>query len=126
MEVNGVIMRKTRVVDVGMSINEIKNLNIKKSTYTADFYIWFGYEGAFDETQIIFPNALEPVSLGKPVTEIKNDNETTRTYHVVADFSDTFDFHAYPFEDHTLHIGLRHKNMTRDHLIFNPDTGGNG
>jgi len=122
IKISGISVRKTRVMNVGMSINEIKNLDIKRSAYTVDFYIWFRYEGKFDETEITFLNALKPVSLGDPVKEIKTNDITTRAYHVVADFSSVLDFHAYPFEDHTLYVRLRHKDMTKDQLILNPDT----
>ncbi len=118
IEIDGQAMRKTRVIYVGMRINEIRNLNVRNSVCTLDFYLWFFYEGEFDDREITFLNAVKPVTLGQPISDIKRGNVTARVYHVTADFRNDPDFRMYPFDQHVLKIELRHSRLTRDKLIL--------
>ncbi|MDM8550680.1 ABC transporter substrate-binding protein [Desulfobacterales bacterium HSG2] len=119
---NGQIMTKTRVVYAGIDINEILNPDVVNRTYTADFYVWFRFQGEFDDTRIRFVNAVSPVRLGRPITEISKENITIRTYRVRADFKGDFDLYTYLFDHQILRISLRHPDMTRAELIYVPDT----
>ncbi|MDM8523242.1 ABC transporter substrate-binding protein [Desulfococcaceae bacterium HSG8] len=121
IELKGNMMKRLRVVYAGMSINEIKDMDIKNSSYTAEFYLWFRYKGEFDDTAVTFVNSSEPVKLGQPVKEKKKDGITIRTHRVAAEFKGNFDFHAYPFDRHTLFIRFQHADLTRDKLIFVAD-----
>ncbi len=122
---DGKLMTQTRVVYAGIYMNEISKLNTIHSSYTADFYLWFRYKGDFDETQIEFLNAVSPVELGQPF--IKGTDEkgiVFRAYRIKADFKNDFDFHAYPFDRHTLKIRFRHIEMKKEQLIYVADTLG--
>lgn len=120
---DGKLMIQSRVVYTGMYINEISNLDIINSSYTADFYLWFRYKGMFDETRIEFLNAMNPVKLGMPVKNTINDkNVTFRVYRIKSDFKEDFVFHNYPFERHKLQINFQHADMTKDQLIFVADS----
>ncbi len=121
IEIDGQAMRKTRVINVGMDINEIKNLNVKNSVATLDFYLWFRYKEDFDGREIIFVNAVKPITLGQPISDIKRNNVVTRVYRVTADFKSDSDFRMYPFEQHTLKVKLRHSRLTREKLILVTD-----
>lgn len=121
IELKDVFMKRSHVVYVGVGINEIRNLDIKNASYTLDFHIWFRYEGEFDDTKVKFMNALKPVKLEQPIKEEKRGDATVRIHHLVVDFKSSFDFHAYPFEDHILRLRLHHDELTRDQLIFVAD-----
>ncbi len=117
----GKIMNKTDIVYTGIEIAEISNLNIERSTYTLDFYLWFRYAGEFDDTRIEFTNSVNPVKLLRPLGEEKDNGMTTKVYHLKADFKTDFDFHAFPFERHTLSVSFRNTKSTRNSLIYVSD-----
>ncbi|MDM8548460.1 ABC transporter substrate-binding protein [Desulfobacterales bacterium HSG2] len=117
--IGGKMMNKTRIVYAGIYVNEISNLDMENGTYTADFYLWFHYSGAFDDTGIEFTNSVSPIILN-PVF----DKDGTRVYYVRADFKADFDFRAYPFDQHKLRISFRHTKLTRDSLTYLPDRSG--
>ena len=117
------VMMKTRIVYAGIDINEVSKLDMKESTYTIDFYIWFRFHRMFDDTDIQFLNSVYPIRLGTPILEETVNDVTTRAYHLKADFKTDFDFHEYPFDEHRLRIRFRHA-LQRDKLIFVPDSQG--
>ncbi len=122
---DGKLMIQTRVVYAGIYINEISNLDVIRSSYTADFYLWFRYRGDFDETRIEFLNAVNPVDPGKPfIDKTDEKNITFRAFRIKADFKDDFDFHAYPFDRHHLRIKIRHAEMKKEQLIYVADVLG--
>ncbi len=120
----GKIMNKTDIVYTGIEINNISKLNIEKSTYTVDFYLWFRYSGEFDDTCIEFTNSVNPVKMVQPLGEEKDNGITAKVYHLKADFKTDFDFHAFPFDRHILSVNFRHTERTRDKLIYISDAMG--
>ncbi|MFK5968891.1 MAG: ABC transporter substrate-binding protein [Candidatus Marithrix sp.] len=129
IKVNENIMTKAQIVYVGMDMNEITGLNTQKSTFLADFYLWFRFKTKdFVDKDINFINAINPVSLGKPIineesTTIKGIF-TTRTYRIKTRFKGYFDFHNYPLDRQILPIKFRHQQKTRDTLIYIVDSHG--
>jgi len=124
IEIGRQVMTILRVVYTGVDVNEIRNIDMDKGVFTADFYIWFRFFGNFDDTRIKFTNAVKPVTLGKPMTEKTVDNITTRSYRIIAGFKTDYDTSAYPLDRHTLGINFRHEDMTRKELIYVPDVLG--
>ncbi len=112
-------MIEIRVVYAGIDINEIRNLG--NHTYTADFYLWFRFQGDFDDTSIRFTNAVNPIRLERPVMEESADNVTVRTYRVKADFKNDFDLHTYPFDHQALRVSLYHTGLPSNKLIYVAD-----
>lgn len=116
---------KTRVVYTGIDVNKIYNLDIAKGTFTADFYVWFRFQGSFDDTRIEFVNAVYPIKLDSPFkTYYLGDNVWVRSYRVIGDFRNDFDTHAYPFDMQLLRIQLRHLEQPEKKLIYVPDLPG--
>lgn len=114
----------TQIVYAGIDINEISNLNISRSSYTLDFYLWFRFKGEFDDSNIEFTNAANEIKLDHPITETRDRDITVRAYHVKADFKSDFDFHAYPFGKQILRIHFHHLFRKKSKLIFVPDVLG--
>jgi branched-chain amino acid transport system substrate-binding protein len=115
-----------RVVDTGVDINAIRNIDLKKGIFTADFYLWFRFKGSFEDRAIKFINAVKPVTLEKPIMR-KTDRQgvTVHAYRVVADFTiedDTVD--SYPLDFHTLNINFYYQGQTREKMIYIPDVTG--
>ncbi len=123
---NGQYMYKTNVVQAGININEIKELDIEKQSCTMDFYIWLRYKGDMDVENIKFINALEPVELGRPVNVAEKDQMMMRLYHVKGKFKMDFMPTKYAFGYHFAGIQLRHNELSRNNLIFMPDIIGMG
>jgi branched-chain amino acid transport system substrate-binding protein len=124
IRVDGKFMNKVRGVYAGIDINEISSADLESGIYTADFYLWFRFEGELDDANIEFVNAVRPIQMGNPVAEEKAGNITARAYHVKGEFKSRFNFRDYPFDRQTLYIRLRHARHTKDELIFISDTLG--
>lgn len=115
------LLKQTRVVYTGIDINEISHLDTSKFTYTFDFYLWFRFQGEFDDKAIEFVNAVDAIDLGEPVLEYKVDGVTTRAYRVKGAFRTRFIFSDYPFDRHALSIRFRHTKQKRNELIYAAD-----
>ncbi|MEN8215688.1 MAG: ABC transporter substrate-binding protein [Pseudomonadota bacterium] len=125
IEYNGKFLNRARVVYTGIDFNEINEIHFSKSIYSADFFIWFRFKGDFDDDNIEFLNALNPdMNLGKPVAEQYLPGLTTRTYRIKALFKVDLDFHDYPLDKQVLPIYFRHKELTKDNLIYVVDAQG--
>jgi len=116
-----IIMNKTRIVFSGIHVNEISNFDTQKGVYTMDFFLWFRFQGEFDEKDIIFLNAVSPIQLTKCIAEYKHKEAVTRAYHLKEKFYTLLDFQRFPFETHDLSIKLRHRKQTSDKLMLIPD-----
>ena len=118
-------LEKTDIVYVGFDINEVSYLDEKSSTYVVDFYLWFRYKGDLIPDQIEFSNygierldSGEQLTLDSPIQEGEENGVKYKIYKVKADFHEKFDFHHYPFDKQHLSIRFRHKERTRDELIY--------
>jgi hypothetical protein len=77
-----------------------------------DFFMWFRFQGEFDEKDISFLNAVTPIQLPICIAEYKNNDKVTRVYHLKEQFYSLLDFQRFPFETHDLSIKLRHRKQT--------------
>lgn len=121
IEIQGKAVTCLRVVYAGIYMNKICIKDREKSVFEADFYLWFRFNGSFDDTRIRFDDALEPVILEKPVMEKSRDGIHTRAYRIIADFRADSDMKNYPLDRQTLRIRFSHKELTRQKLIYVPD-----
>ena len=119
--INKALMDKIQVVYTGMDINEVGELNLKDATYEVDFYLWFRFQGEFEDTHIEFVNSVDPIDLGEPIMERSFEDTTTRAYRVKAYFKSEFFFHEYPFDEQILRIQFRHKEHEKNQLIYVSD-----
>ena len=128
VQVGDQYLYKTRIVYVGIDINEFDDVDIDgEHTYLADFYLWFRYEGEkLNFEDIIFDNSVEGTQLDNPL-EDKDFGNTHYTLFRIRDvFRNTFDLGDYPFDHQLLHIKLRHLALERKDLIFVTDILGIG
>jgi len=125
LKINEQYMYKTNVVYVGIKVNEISELNIKELTYTLDFHIWFRFQGGFQPQHIEFLNAVEPIELNLPVVDKIKDKITYRVYRVKGQFKADF-LDNYTYKQHTLGVSFRHRELTRNNLIYVTDVLGMG
>ncbi len=118
------LLNKSDVVYTGIAVNEICNLNLKKGTFTADFYLWFRYKGNFEDADIRFVNAVEPVRPGPPISDTVENGIRVRLYRIRADFRIDTDFSMYPFDSQTVSVQFCHERRTREELIYVKDVWG--
>jgi len=118
LDIDGTRMYKTKVVYTGIDLNKISDLDMKNYSFTADFYLWFRYQGEFDEKNIEFLNADSTVNLGAPIASEMIDGMNYRVYRVKAKFKSPFNFRQYPFDQQTLSINFRHRDLTKEQLIY--------
>lgn len=126
IEINDQNLTEIRVVYAGIDINEISNVNMEDTSYSIDFYLWFRFQGTFDDKNIRFENALNPIDLGSPVMEETIGDVTSRAYRVKGVFKAKFDLFLYPFDTHLLPIHIHHvdKDASEKRLIYVPDVLG--
>ncbi len=121
---------RQRVVYAGMDINKLNRID--KSTFTADFYVWFLYNGTDEPTEIQFPDAVtNSVNPTAPVFDGKAPNKAQvvnglnyRLYRVRGEFRNAFDFRDYPFDSQKLNLRFDNPTLSTERLIYAIDTVG--
>lgn len=121
---------RQRVVYAAMDINKLNRID--KSTFTADFYVWFRYSGNDDPTKIQFPDAVvNSVNPTAPVFDSKDpikaqvvDGLNYRLFRVRGEFRNAFDFRDYPFDSQKLNLRFDNPNLSTDRLVYAIDTVG--
>ncbi|WP_271253779.1 ABC transporter substrate-binding protein [Pseudanabaena sp. Chao 1811] len=121
---------RQRVVYAGMDINKLNRID--KSTFTADFYVWFRYSGGDEPTEIQFPDAVSnsvnptaPVFDGKaPIKAQVVNGLNYRLYRVRGEFRNAFDFRDYPFDSQRLNLRFDNPNLSTERLVYAIDKVG--
>ena len=111
--------REYQVVYTGMKVDEITNIDIRNSTFSASFYLWFlSSKPGNGDLDIEFLNAVREISLGKPLQQGKIDDLYYRSYFVTGDFKANLNFRKYPFDEQELEIRFRNKGVTNNELVY--------
>ncbi|MFN9610189.1 MAG: ABC transporter substrate-binding protein [Pseudanabaena sp.] len=121
---------RQRVVYAGMDINKLNRID--KSSFTADFYVWFRYSGSDEPTEIQFPDAVTnsvnptaPVLDGKaPIKAQVVNGLNYRLYRVRGEFRNAFDFRDYPFDSQKLNLRFDNPILSTERLVYAIDTVG--
>ncbi len=128
---NNQYQQKTNVVYTGIDLNEITNLDQKTSSYTADFYLWFRYQGDMDASNIEFTNysvyrldSGEKLELSEPIETKTANGITYDLYRMKGDFKEQFVFDDYPFDSQKISVRFRHANQQRENIIYVVDVVG--
>lgn len=128
------IVPNTKKVKIGAYLERIEDLDIKQSSWTYEFYLWFSWKpseidlvGKNDNLHkeeipfsiingdIIKANKIEEVY------DVKRDIAYIQ-YFVKAKNTQFFDVSLYPIDQHDLIIPIEHKWLDRTKLVFIPDT----
>ncbi len=122
--VNDRFMFKTNVVYLGMTLNEISELDLQTETALLDMSIWFRYRGNFSPQDLIIDNAVEPVKLDKPIEIVENEEVQYRRYHLKQKFKLNFTDAKRAYGQHIAGISLRHWQLNRNNLMYVVDVLG--
>ena len=128
------LSENSKKVVIGTYLERIEDLNIKESSWSYEFYLWFKWK----PSEIDFLGKKDPDHKNElPFTIINGDvikcdlvdrytDSLTKTeyiqYFVKAKNSQFFDVSLYPIDKHDLIIPLEHKWLDRTKLHFEPDT----
>ncbi|MGB0671664.1 MAG: ABC transporter substrate-binding protein, partial [Rhodospirillales bacterium] len=127
LQVGGQFFTRTKVIYTGVRLNEINSVDFAERRYNADVNIWFRFPGELDFSAIEFPDALEPLALGDPLSASDQDSGAYRMFHIAAPFKAEVNKEGR----RELLLQLRHRDLNRNNIIFVPDiqgmaTGGEG
>jgi hypothetical protein len=109
-----------QVVDVGVYILSVGNLDTRTGTYTIDFFLNFRCETkGCDPTDFDIMNAAS-----KTVDTQTTDEDIANNfyyYRIRANLQTNLNLREFPFDKHTLAIEFEDKNLARDKYIFVAD-----
>jgi hypothetical protein len=124
----------TKKVKIGAYLERIEDLDIKQSSWTYEFYLWFSWKpseidfiGKLDKTHndelpfSIINGDIIKANVIDEVYDTKKDIAYLQ-YFVKAKNTQFFDVSLYPIDQHDLIIPIEHKWLDRTKLVFLPDT----
>lgn len=117
--------RLQRVVQTGTFMNTIPHLDVAKSTFGADFYLWLRYAkdagpGAADPVDIGFPSMVGGsfnAAVPSEVTEM-GDGTEYRLWRIQGEFRNDFDLRRFPFDRQTLKLGFFNTRASSDRIVY--------
>jgi branched-chain amino acid transport system substrate-binding protein len=117
--------RLQRVVQTGTYLNLIPRVDVAKSSFGADFYLWLRFAGdagpdASDPVDISFPGMLsgrfDPNAPAEAT--VMADGAQYRLWRVQGEFRSDFDLHRFPFDRQTLQLRFFNARASSDHIIY--------
>jgi branched-chain amino acid transport system substrate-binding protein len=117
---NGQFMFKINIVYTGIDVKEISNVDFQSATFDMKFNLWFRFQGKIDPENLHFINSLGEVELERVKKTIEKD-VTYLLYRVNGKFRMDFLPKKHTFDEHILGVSFRHKELTRDNIIYVAD-----
>jgi len=124
----------TKKVKIGAYLERIEDLDIKQSSWTYEFYLWFswnpneidlmGKKEKIQKDEIPFSIINGDIIKADKLEEIYDakNNIAYAQYFVKAKNTQFFDVSLYPIDQHDLIIPIEHKWLDRTKVVFVPDT----
>lgn len=116
---------QTQVVYTGMELLNIHAINYEDMTSDLEFYLWFRYRGEFDAKSLEFINAKESIKIEDPVESSEEGELKYSLYKIRGKFKINFMERGH-FNQDILGLAFRHKDFSRNKLIFVVDVIGMG
>jgi hypothetical protein len=120
-----------QVVNVGMYVNTVYQLEVASSTYYLDAYLWFKWKGDIDPTATMeITNLVE--EWGAMVTPLNEepmllpDGHQYKLLKVEGRFMQPFVLADYPLDRQKLSVYLEDSTYGADQLVYVMDTEGSG
>jgi hypothetical protein len=126
-----------QVVDVGVYVHHIPEIDLRSNTYLLDFYLWFRWSGSIDPTKNFeFTNAVQswdqlrtPIYVGDDGAsqpEQLDGGVKYQAFHVHGRFQHAFPLHAYPFDQQDIVLALEDSQAVEGALVYRVDTQSTG
>jgi hypothetical protein len=121
----GQFSRLQRVVQTGTFANLIPRIDLTKSSFGADFYLWLRYAhdggpGAADPTDLVFPNMIGGRFNRATPSEstVMPDGTEYRLWRIQGEFRTDFDLHRFPFDRQDLRLGFFNARASSDQIVY--------
>ncbi len=120
VDAGGAKVVKIPVVYAGIDLNSLDNIDVRTSTFAADFFLWLRYQDGLklDPRDVEFPDAVSGAQMGDEVSRRSRDGFTTVTFRVKGVFHADYDLSRFPFDQQTLRIPIQIRNSTSYTLIL--------
>ena len=124
----------TKKVKIGAYLERIEDLDIKQSSWTYEFYLWFSWKPSeidlmgkndnLHKEEIPFSIINGDIIKANKIEEVYDAKRDIAyiQYFVKAKNTQFFDVSLYPIDQHDLIIPIEHKWLDRTKLVFVPDT----
>ena len=121
--------RLQRVVYTGVFLNEIPRVDLSRSSFGVDLYLWFRYArdagpGSPDPTDIVFPTLIGGITPAVFDREHPAEQETMpdgteyRLWRVQGEFRNDFDLHRFPFDRQSLLLTFFNARAAADRIVY--------
>ena len=121
----GQFHRLQRVVQTGTFMNLIPRIDLRKSSFGADFYLWLRYahEGgpdAADPPDLVFPNMVSGRFNRTTPAEatLMPDGTEYRLWRIQGEFRTDFDLHRFPFDRQSLQLRFFNARSSSDKIVY--------
>jgi ABC-type branched-subunit amino acid transport system substrate-binding protein len=126
----GKFVRRQRVVYTGVFVNEVPRVDLQKSTFIIDFYLWMRFvENAgpigFDPSDIRFAG-LSGGSFNRASPSeqrLMADGTTYRLWHVEGEARNEFDLRRFPFDSQILRLSFFNSRADAARVVYVLDRG---
>jgi hypothetical protein len=105
---------------IGIYLLDVYDLDLKNSSYVADFYIWLRWEGSIDPRNFELMNGELHVKENPDEQKIGETNYVS--YRVRGKFRAQFDFREYPLDEQKLEIVIEDASNDVNTLVYEADT----
>jgi hypothetical protein len=125
----GQFVRRQRVVYTGIFVNEIPRVDLQRSTFNIDFYLWMRVvENAgpisFDPTDIRFAGLTGGFNRASPSEQrVMPDGTTYRLWHIEGEVRNEFDLRRFPFDQQLLRLSFYNARADASHVVYVLDRG---
>jgi len=106
-------------VEVGAYLVDVYDLDLKSSSFNADFYLWMRWHGDINPGKFEAMNG-QMQFIGDPDEKDQGDFHY-RCWRCNGKFRALMDFHSYPTDNHVLEILLEDGSHDKRELVYVPD-----
>lgn len=117
--------RLQRVIYAGVYLNAISHVDMPKSSFGADFYVWLRFAkeagpDAVDPSDIYFPNMLTGAfDPARPAEQGEMpDGAVYRLWRVQGEFRNDYDLHNFPFDRQRLELPFFNARGASDRIVY--------
>lgn len=115
-------LKRSTVVFTGVYVNKIKEFDTSRSTYVAQFILWFRWNGQ-EKPQIDFELTNGTLRHQREMEQYHDEKtgESYVSYEITAAFTKQFPLHDYPFDKQVLNIQIRPKDASIEDILLVSD-----
>jgi branched-chain amino acid transport system substrate-binding protein len=117
--------RLQRVAFAGVFVNEIPRMDLARSSFNADFYLWLRFAreagpGGADPTDIVFPTMMSGgFERRNPVRQREMPDGTEYwLWRVQGEFRNDFDLRRFPFDIQRLSLTFFNARRAMDEIVY--------